>query len=41
MSTEQADALQLSGVSRRFGTHEVLSQISLSVPVGKITCLLG
>ncbi len=41
MSTEQADALQLSGVSRRFGAREVLSQISLSVPVGKITCLLG
>lgn len=35
------DALQLEGVGRRFGKHDALIDITLSVPAGQITCLLG
>lgn len=41
MSEDQPYALQLDRVSRRFGRQEVLRDISLSVPRGRITCLLG
>lgn len=34
-------ALELIELVRRFGDREVLSRISLSVPAGQITCLLG
>lgn len=34
-------ALELDGVVRRFGPRDVLSNISLNVPEGRITCLLG
>ncbi|MEM6745091.1 MAG: ATP-binding cassette domain-containing protein, partial [Pseudomonadota bacterium] len=33
--------LRLSGVSHRYGGTEVLSGIDLSVPAGRITCLVG
>ena len=38
---DTAHALQLLEISRRFGNRTVLSGISLSVPAGRITCLLG
>ncbi|KGJ04652.1 iron ABC transporter ATP-binding protein [Paracoccus halophilus] len=41
MSQTQPPALQLERISRRFGSHAVLSDITLSVPPGRITCLLG
>ncbi len=41
MPASQSIALQLDQVSRRFGRHEVLAGISLAVPRGGITCLLG
>ena len=41
MSASQPIALQLDQVSRRFGRQEVLVDVSLSVPRGGITCLLG
>ena len=41
MSASQPIALQLDRVSRRFGRQEVLVDVSLSVPRGGITCLLG
>ncbi len=33
--------LQFSGVSHSYGVVQVLNNVSLSVPVGSITCLLG
>lgn len=36
-----ASSLELVGVSRQFGNRVVLSDISLAIPPGKITCLLG
>ncbi|SDD36732.1 iron(III) transport system ATP-binding protein [Paracoccus isoporae] len=33
--------LQLDRISCRFGRHEVLKDISVEVPAGQITCLLG
>ncbi|WBU56699.1 ABC transporter ATP-binding protein [Paracoccus sediminicola] len=41
MSSAQPDALRLDGVSRSFGTRTVLPALSLTVPAGRITCLLG
>ena len=41
MSASQPIALQLDRVSRRFGRQEVLVDVSLAVPRGGITCLLG
>lgn len=41
MPTAPASSLELRGVSRRFGGREVLSDISLTIPPGRITCLLG
>lgn len=41
MSILPASSLDLHGVSRRFGKREVLSDISLTIPPGRITCLLG
>lgn len=41
MSLTERCALELDRVVRRFGDREVLSDISLSVPAGQITCLLG
>ena len=41
MSSDQPHALELSGITRRFGARDVLSRISLAVPAGRITCLLG
>ncbi|AGT11114.1 ABC transporter ATP-binding protein [Paracoccus aminophilus] len=34
-------AVELEGLVRRFGSRDVLSRISLAVPEGQITCLLG
>lgn len=41
MPTDQPPALRLERISRRFGDRTVLSDISLTVPPGQITCLLG
>jgi len=41
MSVGIASSLELDGVSRHFGERVVLSDISLAIPPGKITCLLG
>lgn len=41
MSASQPIALQLDRVSRRFGRQEVLVDVSLAVPRGGISCLLG
>ncbi|QDY71334.1 ABC transporter ATP-binding protein [Qingshengfaniella alkalisoli] len=41
MSDDESYALRLTNVSRRFGSRDVLSNVTLSVPAGKITCLLG
>lgn len=41
MSVPSASSLELDRVSRRFGERVVLSDISLAIPSGRITCLLG
>lgn len=41
MPADQRPALVLDQVSRRFGPRTVLGDISLAVPSGRITCLLG
>ncbi|MFB9224478.1 ABC transporter ATP-binding protein [Paracoccus cavernae] len=41
MSEAGRIALEIDGLVRRFGAREVLSDITLAVPEGKITCLLG
>ncbi len=41
MPKNQPHALRLERISRRFGERAVLSDISLAVPPGLITCLLG
>ncbi|WP_374302637.1 ABC transporter ATP-binding protein [Paracoccus sp. (in: a-proteobacteria)] len=41
MLVNPATALELDHVSRHFDGRAVLSDISLSIPAGKITCLLG
>ena len=41
MSDALASSLELHAISRRFGGREVLSDISLTIPPGRITCLLG
>ena len=34
-------AIRLDGVSKAFGTHQVLRDVSLSVPPGQACCILG
>ncbi len=41
MPADQPPALRLEAVSRRFSGRTVLKDISLEVPAGQITCLLG
>ena len=41
MSANQTASLDLEGVSRRFGDRVVLSDVTLAIPPGRITCLLG
>ncbi|SDL59156.1 ABC transporter ATP-binding protein [Paracoccus chinensis] len=41
MSASQPAFLDLEGVSRRFGDRVVLSDVTLAIPPGRITCLLG
>ena len=41
MSVNPASLLELEHVSRRFDGRAVLRDISLSIPPGRITCLLG
>lgn len=41
MPADQPPSLRLDRISRRFGRHVVLSDITLAVPPGQITCLLG
>ncbi len=41
MSEAGPVALEIDGLMRRFGSRAVLSDITLDVPEGKITCLLG
>lgn len=41
MHANPAAALELEGVSRHFDGRPVLSDISLAIPPGRITCLLG
>jgi iron(III) transport system ATP-binding protein len=39
--TEITAGLQVSGLTRRFGGREVVSDVSLSIAPGQVTCLLG
>ena len=41
MSANKTASLDLEGVSRRFGDRVVLSDVTLAIPPGRITCLLG
>ncbi|WP_347265757.1 ABC transporter ATP-binding protein [Paracoccus sp. (in: a-proteobacteria)] len=41
MAATQRLALELDGLVRRFGSRNVLDGISLALPEGRITCLLG
>ncbi len=36
-----APVISLRGVSKRFGSHQVLKDISFDVPKGRITAILG